>query len=342
MNKDRTWQYRLGSLTVAIGLGVSACSLLDTPDLTPIPTAAVTIQITPSQTVAPSTPTETPFPIASLTPTQKPLTSTAQTVLSAEEAKSLMLDLLQSNGNCRLPCLWGVTPGEAGTQTLEAFMAQLGNAITTNEDTVLHVDRFANTGGVDLSYYEDDSDFRISFSYYMAGDRVSQLALSTDATKIWPEEGQVFGDSDFNQLLQYYALPHVLSEYGRPAQVLIAPFPDDPDYPSPEWIPFSVVLYYPDKGILVEYLSPRETKGDQYVGCPHKAHVYATVWNPQHKPALSEIVTKLSGQGINELNVDYFKSVEDATTTDLDSFFEEFKDARADSACLETSVSIWP
>jgi hypothetical protein len=252
-----------------------------------------------------------------------------------------MLDLLQSNGSCRLPCLWGITPGDKAAEALGPFLARFSAGSTTSGDVALRFDDFDTAGGVHLSYVEGQLDIDIDLSYYMAGDTVGQLVLITHATKSAPEEGQVFGDATFNQLVQYYALPHILSEYGRPAQVLIAPFPDDPDYPSPEWIPFSVVLYYPEEGILIQYLSPRETRGDQYIGCPHQAHVYATVWDPQRKPALSEIVTKLSGQGINELNIDYFKPVEEATSTNLDGFVEEFKDMQT-LTCLETRISLWP
>jgi hypothetical protein len=266
---------------------------------------------------------------------------TAQVVLSADEAKSLMLDLLQINGNCKLPCLWGITPGEKATEALGPFFARFSKGSTISGDVALRFDDFDEIGGVHLSYVEGQLDIDVDFSYYLAGDRVGQLVLITHATKSAPEEGQVFGDSNFNQLVQYYALPHILSEYGRPTQVLIAPFPDDPDYPSPEWIPFSIVLYYADEGILIQYLSPRETRGDQYIGCPHKAHVYVAVWDPQRKPPLGEIVTKLSGRGINELNVDYFKPVEEATSLNLDGFVEEFKNMQA-ITCLETRISLWP
>lgn len=342
MNRNRARLYQLGSLTVAMSLGVWACSPVNTSALAPTPTATLIVQTTtPSQAVALSTSTLTPHPTASLTPTLKPPTPTAQAVLSAVEAKSLMLDLLQNNGNCVLPCLWGITPGEKAAEALEPFLARFSQGSTTNGDVALRVNDFDKAGGVHLSFVDDKLEVGIALSYYRAGDRVGQLVLSTDATKSAPEQGQVFGDSNFNQLVQYYALPHILSEYGRPTQVLIAPFPADPDYPSPEWIPFSVVLYYPDEGILVEYLSPREIRGDQYIGCPHKAHVYATVWDPQRKPTLSEIVTKLSGRGINELNVDYFKPVEEVTSTDLDGFVEEFKDMQT-LTCLETRISLWP
>jgi hypothetical protein len=37
--------------------------------------------------------------------------------LSADEARMVMLDWLQNNGGCRLPCIWGLTPGVTDTQT---------------------------------------------------------------------------------------------------------------------------------------------------------------------------------------------------------------------------------
>jgi hypothetical protein len=53
----------------------------------------------PAPTPKPPTPTVPPSP--TLVPT-----------LTADQEQALVLDLLQNNAGCRLPCWWGFTPGK--------------------------------------------------------------------------------------------------------------------------------------------------------------------------------------------------------------------------------------
>jgi len=341
MNRRFQWPLSI-IVALVLLLALVGCLPLATPTLTPksvvvqLTTTATSSQQSPTPTEQPTTPT----PISSVTPTQELTTPTAQPTLSADDAKSTVFDLVQNNGRCLLPCLWGVAPGGIKTQALESLLAKFGNAMSPNEDTVLRVNRFDNSGGIHLSVYEGDLDFRISFSYYADGGTVDILVLRAMVTNK-SDKVAVFGNPRFNELLQHSMPPRVLSDYGQPSQVIIAPFLDDPDYPAPKWTPFSLVLFYPEKGILAEYIMPRETKGDRFLGCPQKSYLQLAVWDPQRPRALNEIVPRISERGINELNVDYFKSIEDATSLSLSEFFSMFKDPQ-NSACLATPISIWP
>ncbi len=73
------------------------------------------------QIISGATPMFMPTPTPTLTPvpTQTPAPSETPTViptLSVEDARLRLLDLLAGNGHCRLPCLWGITPGESTTR----------------------------------------------------------------------------------------------------------------------------------------------------------------------------------------------------------------------------------
>jgi len=345
MPRKSLWQYRIKYTVVVVLLLATSCLPYTSPTQTPFVISQLT---TPAPSSQPNvTPTETPTkrphtltPDPSTIATQRLGTPTAPPTLSANDAKSVILDLLQNNGGCQLPCLWHITPGEADAQALEPFLARFGNVITTNEDTVLHIDRFSNSGGIDLSSYEGDLNFRLSLSYYLIGGELTQLELRAETTNK-SDQAAIFGNSRFNQLMNYYLLPQILSTYGQPAQVLVAPFQNDSDYITPLWIPFSLVLFYPDQGILVEYLLPRQTVGDKFLGCPLQSHVVVTVWNPELQLSLAESAQKLSGQGLNALNVDYFRPIEEATGMSLEEFYQSFKDPQ-NAACLETPVDMWP
>jgi len=154
-----------------------------------------------------------------------------------------------------------------------------------------------------------------------------------------PDVSPLYGDTLFNQTFEYYLLPQMLSVYGKPSQVLLAPKPDDPDPQDIEWYPFSVVLFYPDRGIFVEYVSPRETKESSYLGCPAKAEISLAVWDPKTGLSLKNII-QYAGVEINEFNLDYFKPIEEATSMSLDEFYQKFKDS-ANTGCLETPKEIW-
>lgn len=87
---------------------VSGCvqSVQSTPTLSPvIPTAPATVTIATKMT--------TPPLIFSATSTPVPATPTDVPALPVDDARQRLLKLLANNGNCQLPCLWGITPGKS-------------------------------------------------------------------------------------------------------------------------------------------------------------------------------------------------------------------------------------
>jgi hypothetical protein len=276
------------------------------------------------------------------------LTQLPRPTLSAEEAKTLVFDFLKDNAGCRLPCLWGLTPGQTDIQTLDDFMAQFRELVTP--DVYVSVRDFGQRGGFTLSYRKDNVHIGTGFSYYKNKED-SGLDLLAIRGSAMQERGKdldwkssdlrpLYEDASFNQAFAYYLLPQMLSNYGHPAQVLLAPFPDESDRPDIQWHPFSLVLIYPEHGIFVEYVSPRETAGSSFFGCPSKAHLSLAVWDPKSNLTLEYIVQK-AGLEINELNMDYFKPVEEATAMSLNEFYEVFKDPQ-NTKCLETLQELWP
>ncbi len=85
----------------------STTSTKTLPALTDAPTRATTIRVVPTQTSTQITPI-----------------STTPSILSAEDAKPRLFDLLQTNGDCSLPCLLGFTPQVTSKQEIQAFLNQ--------------------------------------------------------------------------------------------------------------------------------------------------------------------------------------------------------------------------
>jgi hypothetical protein len=94
------------------------------PQFSFIPTA----DISPSQTlVITETPskTETPEPTPSVIPILSPISTPV-----GEDAKSKVAYLLKTNGNCSLPCWWGITPGQTTWSDAESYLATFALEIT--------------------------------------------------------------------------------------------------------------------------------------------------------------------------------------------------------------------
>jgi hypothetical protein len=288
--------------------------------------------------------TATPSPSPTATP--QPPTATPQPTLSAEGMKTLILDLVQANGGCRLPCFLGLTPGQTDYATFHDFVGQF-YALDTPDIYVsiwnLDISRFFT-----LSFRENSTHifFQLADVATEGSNDIAMLTMNGYPMGEFgntPEGGldlrPIYGDALFAQTFQYYTLPNILSTYGPPGRVLLATWPDDPDRLDIKSWPFSLVLLYPEQGIFVEYVAVRETVGSHFAGCPSKAHIYLGVWAPERALSLNDVAQK-AGSVINELNVDYFKSVEEVTPLTFDEFYETFKNP-ANTSCLETPIDLW-
>ncbi|MDD5468087.1 MAG: hypothetical protein PHS96_09785 [Anaerolineales bacterium] len=225
-------------------------------------------------------------------------------------------------------------------------MAQFGVLITP--DAYIDISDFGDVGGIYLMHRKDNILLSIHFSYYQnMGGGLDILTLFGHA---FLERGKdfdwmsgamspIYGELTFNTAFAYYLLPQMLSNYGPPSQVLLLPFPDDPERPNFTWQPFSLVLLYPEQGIIVEYVSQRETIGENFAGCPDKAHFSLGVWSPDSDLPLKTIVQK-AGMEIHELNIDYFKPLEEATSLSLEEFYQIYKNPQ-NTQCIKTPISIW-
>jgi hypothetical protein len=310
-----------------------------TPNLTDIPHVGLpTASLTP--TIKHVTPTTSP------THTIEPSTNTPQPTLPAEEIKTLIFDLMQDNGVCRLPCLWGLVTGQTNLEILDDFMAHFEERVTTD----VNISKFiSNKGGIgNLIYRENNIQIHVDLSYYT--EKQIGLKLLNIRGRTMYEQGEdrgwenpdvapIYGDESFNQTFQYYMLSQILTNYGQPTKVWLRPFPDEPGRPDIKWHPFSLVLFYEELGIFVEYEMPRETIGNNYVGCPSQAHLSVAVWDPESDVTL-EYVVRMGGILINELNMDSFKTVEDATSMTLGEFYTTFMESD-NTKCIETPIGVW-
>jgi hypothetical protein len=309
---------------------IQNCDSILLPDIPPTVTA---------------TATRTPTLLPTKTPTNT-LTFTLRPTLSIEEAKSLILELVQKHKGCQLPCLWVFVPGESDLNTAQAFVRQFGLGDFRIGNTELGAHDYGDMGGVGISYLKNDLYIIISWAYYSSNsiDLLDRLTLHLRAmeslgispTNQLPMLAPVYGDHTFNQELNDYLLPSILSTYGQPYQVLITVRPDEPDHDNINYHPFSLALYYPEIGIFMEYVMMRETKDSNYIGCPDQSEISLTVWNPEENLSLEYLVEKAG----SEIILSILKPINEATSLTVTEFYQIFNNPE-NTACIETPMELW-
>jgi hypothetical protein len=215
----------------------------------------------PAPTPKPPTPTVPPSP--TLAPT-----------LTADQEQALVLDLLQNNAGCRLPCWWGFTPGKTTWQTASTFFTSLGK-------NIINMGRSYTSYRVEFTIMK--YDIRLSQEYVVINGNIAMIWVGIGMVR---NEKAVFGDPLFAKALQYYMLPHLLTAYGPPDEVLIRTFSSAP---GGGWVPFHLLLFYPMQGILVDYQGPNEKKGNNLQWCPQNTNITMWLWMPERKLTLKDI-----------------------------------------------------
>jgi hypothetical protein len=295
-----------------------------TQTATPVPATSTRMNTaTPTRKPSPK-PTWTPSPTwfwKSETPTPGP-TQDAET-------EALVLDLLHNNGGCELPCWWGFTPGKTYWTTARDFF--LSKGIDFSDPTFLP---FQKRGIFDASFRVEKYGFNTGADFFVENGIIK--LIESGGRTYWAPDTTKFGDPFYLKAMEKYLLSEILISQGKPEQVLIYIIPnkaiDLPDY--------YLLLFYPEKGILVEYDGQSKQFGEDLRLCPQTAFVYFKLWSPEAGLSLKEafsyerFLTK--GDQLNFLN--YFRPWEKASGRSIDDFVNKFK---ASNACFITPTWLW-
>lgn len=296
------------------------------PELT---TSSIPITVTfAAKTANPAlepSPTSTPIP-AMLTdiPT-----------LPAEDAQQRLLALLANNGNCQLPCLWGITPGESSYQDARSILLPLrGIAETAYFDfTSYPVD------DVSPLYIESDLRLNTRVAYVYSNDSVvnyiifraleEQLIKVEHENKIW---APIFNSPTFLKHVKYYSLSHVLSEQGVPDSVMIQA--------SGELISgfLDIALFYPEQGIWANYKTViTSNNGIVKSFCPVNSSIELALYPPGNSDSFYKLLDETSDWGMTKAG---YKPLEEATSMSVKQFYETFR--QSTDKCIETPSILWP
>lgn len=265
--------------------------------------------------------------------------STIVPTLSVQDARTHLLELLASNGDCRLPCLFGITPGTSTYQESQAILTPL---LSLSGSTA-----FIPEGGVvSPNYIEEDLLLAtiIGFNIDTLSDNqiVNRVGFharqmkKTVSTENGPGFEPIFDYSVFGERMNYYMLYSILTTYGHPEIVMIGTVAHIP--PREPAGGFHILLLYPEQGIMIEYTTQMYTSGSYVSGCPANAHVQIDLYPPGNAEAFFAFLEKKGADWTVKKN--WYKPLEETTSMSIDEFYETFR--VPNDKCIETLANLWP
>lgn len=294
---------------------------------------------TNSTTPVKSFPTQTSIPITEtpISPTQTIIPTSAVTIiptLSADDARKRLLDLLATNGNCRLPCLWSITPGkntytEARTILLPFSGISISTYLSDN-----------SPDSIWLTFNDNDLRTSIKLNYLFASnDIINRIAFKAEEAKELPDGFRpVYDSKTFGERLRPYMLPGILSEFGKPASVVIHTYGKQIKGSGG----FEILLLYPDQGIFVHYTTQMETVGTNARGCPANAQVELNLYPSGDADAFTKSLSETDWAAfvlIEPINDSHWKPIDKATSMSVEQFYETFR--QPTDKCIETPLKGW-
>lgn len=257
--------------------------------------------------------------------------------LSPQAEDALLVEMLQTNGGCELPCWWGITPGVTNWSEVQRRFLSYGKSTVDWTTSDLGTGHGASLFGRHDPY---PFDYVLKPIFYERDDRVHLIGVfghalggSTWRTAGWPMPQHLAQD------WQRYALSQVLARFGKPSQVRLHYWAEKDEI-------YSLAVIYDQLGILVEYIG-----AEQYTfaedGRPTTILICLTskpitdinLWlqAPGAEPPLAEIFSRFGGGYHSMPFGEPLPSLEEATQMSLETFYETYLDPNA-QLCLETTT----
>ncbi len=304
---------------VVVSMCLVGCSaaLLSPDDTSPsaIPTFSP-IVVSPQSSPEPQICTPTPGPVPAThtpCPTQTPMPTLVPT-LTADEERAFVVEMLETNGGCELPCWWGVTPGETTWQAVkDQFGLYYGHGDTRSDGTVYH---YGPTYGLSPER---------TWNYYIAHTFVERDGI-VQSIQVMSEVNRNAQAGHSAQDWHHYSLDQILAHYGQPSQVWIAFVPVIEIGSSPY---YDITLVYEHFGFRILYSGAAVQDDAVMRTCLRFEQVTRILLNLQTSPMEP---TMLEG---------HWLSLEEATGMDVETFYRTFRNANSD-VCLESPAEMWP
>jgi len=297
---------------------------------------------TPSSEIPPTSEINNTLSKPTLTVTPAALTTSAAVpTLTVDDAHERLLELLESNNSCFLPCLWNITPGESKYSDAQVILSSLSSI--SGLPSV-----FQENGGVLFPVYTDgDWVLNTNISFLSENQIVRHITFQARILKrIIASNGEpgfssAFDTSPLSKYIEDYVLPSVLSQLGIPRSVVISTLANPPS-PTADG-GFDIVVIYPELGVLAHYKTQRQLVGGIIQGCfTDNSPVELELFPVGDSASFSEGLASTSWAGFwpDPVNTPYWKPLEKATDLSIEEFYEIFH--ASTGKCIVTPVALWP
>jgi hypothetical protein len=228
--------------------------------------------------------------------------------------------MLEANGGCKLPCWWGISPGQTRWHEAKELLGLCEADARETDGNVSH----------DVMYVPLDPDQPSRYGIrliFAESDGVVQ-SIQVRSEMFVGEVSERF-PQDWNR----YSLDRLLTTHGKPTQVMLEfwPNPPGPDYP------YDLFVFYEHLGILINYGGSAES-GSSFLICPDLDEIqHLHLWL---RPT-GEDTSLLQLADLDRLELAQMLPLEEATGMSVQAFYEVFGQPGA-AACLETLAEVWP
>ncbi len=287
-------------------------------------TIAVVAQSTPTVPTRINLPTATIKPVTTTATRQSTATRIVITAtlipspvptLSLAEKEIVTSELYKTNGNCELPCWWGIVPGKTEWKTAELFL----NTFTTE----------ISTG----SYLKSDPKFVVE-AYMPVTEDLSEINLLTQSYSVNDGVIEIIHPERPRGTSKIFTISEILNTFDRPTEVWI----DTIGVTFGDYFPFRITLFYPEKGILVRYFDDAGFSDDHLTGCPQDHSGKLTLWATELNLTFAEALN--GTRGLGTFGEQYNKPLEEVTEMDVEAFYQTYLDPDTET-CIETSAELW-
>lgn len=304
---------------------------------------------TPSVPIGLSISTLTPIPVYThtFTTTITPNPTTISYPLKEDSARTRLLELLANNRNCRLPCLWGITPGNSTYQEAQAILAPLSNI-----SDPLMTGFWPAGGSINPIFIEGNLATKVFVNFYVniksTNHIVNHITFQireeeiTKTIKNEPSIRKVFDSKSFSERTRTYGLGQVLSEQGIPEAVLIQTYNAQASLGHNLGGGFDILLLYPGQGLLAHYITQLQVVGQNIRGCPANAHVELELFPSGDENSFSQFLSQTQWAGMWPLpsNKPFWTPIEKVTNMTVEQFYQTFR--QSPDQCIETPAKLWP
>lgn len=264
-------------------------------------------------------------------------------ILSIKDAMVRTKSILEVNGGCELPCIWGITPGVTTFDQAKRLLAPLSNLYQFSLYEVPN-------GEIDLLYPIEDLQVHIGIRYINnptnpKGDQTvysilySLGAQITSSVQESPRVRSVYDSAAYSSLTEFYSLRQVLERLGVPDIVELqtisqyARVIEGVQQPSE----MHLILIYLSEGILAEYVTQISIEDGIVRGCFDSPQITFDVRASGNR-TLESFSSELNSNRSDLLL--YYLPIDQATSYSVAAFTEHY--SQMTDSCITTPARLWP